>query len=436
MSKIVRWFLCLSFMIVATAGTFSGQAPQTASTRTDTQQQAQTYTLSKDKYDKAVAYSRIRNLFHFAGVGYSLLLLLIVILAKIGPKYRSLAERVSRWRFVQAIIFVPLLLLTIDILTLPLEAYSQTFALKYDQSIQGWSSWFGDWAKAEAINIVVSIFAVLLLFFVIRRSPGRWWFYFWLISLPFMIATVFAIPVVYDPLFNKFTPLENTQPALVSEIEKVTAHAGLQISRDHIFEMAASEKTQTINAYVTGIGSTKRIVMWDTTVQRLTQPQVLFIVGHEMGHYVLGHVQKGLAFIAIVVLVIIFIGYHMIHRVLGRWGSRWEIRDITDLASLPAMMLVILVLGFLSEPVLSTYQRHAEHEADVYGLEVTHGITPDANQVAAQSFQILGETYLAEPDPNPIIKVWLFDHPPVSERLSFAAQYDPWSKGESPQFVK
>ena len=436
MSKIVRSFLCLSFMIVAMAGSFNGQTTQITPGGMDSQQQIQTYTLSKDKYDKAVAYSRIRNIFHFVEVGFSLLLLVFALRLKIGPKYRSLSEKLSKYKFIQVFIFVPLFLLTIDLLTVPLDAYRHTFAVKYDQSIQGWPSWFQDWAIGEAITIVVSTLMIGVLYLLIYLSPKRWWFYFWLVVLPFMVGAIFVTPVIIDPLFNKFTPLESTQPGLVSEIEKVANHAGLQIPRDHVFEMAASEKTQTINAYVTGIGSTKRIVMWDTTVKRMTQPQVLFVVGHEMGHYVLGHIQKGIVFIAIVALIIIFLGYHVIHWTLRRWGSRCEIRNINDWASLPAMMLVVLVFGFLVEPVFNTFSRYTEHQADVYGLEVTHGITPDANQVAAQSFQVLGETYLEEPDPNPLIKVWLFSHPPISERLSFAAQYDPWSKGESPQFVK
>jgi Zn-dependent protease with chaperone function len=401
-----------------------------------TEQSVQNYKLSPEKLEKAIAYSRIRNIFHFAGVGYSLLLLIIILSFKIGPKFRNIAERVSKYKVVQVFVFAPLILPTIDVLTLPLDAYRRTFALEYDQTIQTWGSWFRDWGIGEILTIGVSTAAIGILYLLIYFIPRRWWFYFWLLTLPFMLAAVFVIPVIVDPLFNKFVPLDRTEPALVSDIEKVTEHAGLQIPRDHVFEMAASEKTQTINAYVTGIGSTKRIVMWDTTVKQMTPPQVLFVVGHEMGHYVLGHIQKGLVFVAIVSLLLSFIGYHIILWVLRRWGNGWQIRDINDWASLPAMLLIVLILGFLTEPVFNTFSRYTEHQADVYGLEVTHGITPNANQVAAQSFQILGESYLEEPNPNPLIKVWLFSHPPINERLSFAAQYDPWSKGESPQFVK
>ncbi|HZS46679.1 MAG TPA: M48 family metallopeptidase [Blastocatellia bacterium] len=441
-SNFARFILLLILIVSSGQMLCAQEPPSSASTSQATvnqpkdDNQVQSYQLSPEKYQKAVQYSRIRNIFYFASYGYLLLILIVVLAVRLGPKYRNIAERASSRRFSQAIIFVPLLLFTIDVLSLPLEAYQHTFALKYDQSIQGWPSWIWDWAKGEIIGLIILTLAIWVLFAIIRHSPRRWWFYFWLIVLPFMLLGIFATPVVIDPLFNKFTPLQDSNPGLVTDIEKLTNRAGLQIPRDHIFEMAASEKTQTINAYVTGIGSTKRIVIWDTTIKQMTPPEVLFVVGHEMGHYVLGHIPKGILFTSVSLLLLLFIGYHIINWALAHWGGRWEIREIGDWAALPLMMLILSVILFFAQPIFNTFSRYLEHQADIYGLEVTHGITPNSNQVAAQAFQILGETYLEEPNPSPIIKVWLYNHPPIGERVSFAATYNPWSKGESPQFVK
>jgi len=432
---------CLFLVFAISAAAILKAQPQqpsngSQSSASQTEQQVQSYQLPQDKYEKAVRYSRIRNIFHFVSVAYTLLILVLTLIFKIGPKYRSIAERVSNRRFVQVLVFAPLLLLTIDLLSLPLEAYQHTFSLRYDQSIQQWPSWIWDWTKGETIGLAISTLAIWALYAVIRQSPRMWWFYFWLISLPFILLGVFATPVIIDPLFNKFTPLEASKPELVSEIETLTRHAGLEIPRDHIYEMDASAKTQTLNAYVTGIGSTKRIVIWDTTTKRMTPPQVLFVVGHEMGHYVLGHVTKWLLFVSASFLLALFVGYHLINWIIRKFGNRLEISETADLASLPVMLLILLVISFFGEPIVNTFSRYIEHQADIYGLEVTHPITPNSGQVAAQSFQILGETYLEEPNPNPIIKVWLYSHPPISERVRFALEYDPWSKGESPQFVK
>jgi Zn-dependent protease with chaperone function len=293
-----------------------------------------------------------------------------------------------------------------------------------------------DWTKGQLIVLVIAVLLVWGLYSVIRRSATRWWFYFWLVSLPIIVFLLFITPVIIEPLFFKFTPLDSTQPALVTEIERVVQRGGLTIARDRMFEMKASEKLKSVNAYVTGFAASKRVVVWDTTIQKMTVPQTLFVFGHEMGHYVLGHIPKTIAFVAVVLVIFLYVGYVLLGRVLGRWGVRWQIRGADDLASLPVLMALFAVFSFVASPVFSTYSRYQEHEADVYGLEVVHGIVPDSPQVAAEAFQVLGEINLSDPNPGPFIKVWLYDHPPISERVVFAHEYDPWSKGQSPQFVK
>jgi len=204
------------------------------------QQQVKTYSLPPDKYEKAIAYSRAQYRLHFAGTAYSLLLLLIILSLRIAPAFRDRAERLSRRRFIQALIFVPLLLVTFDVLKLPIDAYQHHLSRQYDMSVQGWGSWFWDWTKGELIQFFIASVLAYILYGVIRRSPRRWWLYFGLISLPILVFLLFISPIVIDPLFNKFEPLENSHPVLVSEIEKVVTHAGLDIPRDRIFEMKAS----------------------------------------------------------------------------------------------------------------------------------------------------------------------------------------------------
>lgn len=394
------------------------------------------YTLPPERYEKAVKYARARYRLYFGGVAYGLLALLIVITLQWGAKFREAAERISPRRFVQALAFTPLLVLTLAILQLPLDLYGHSLALQYDQSVQGWASWFWDWTKEQLILIAIAVPLVWLLYGIIRRSPILWWFYFWLASLPIIVFVLFITPVIIDPIFFKFTPLDSTHPALVTEIERVAQRGGLTIPRDRMFEMNAREKLNSVNAYVTGVGASKRVVVWDTTIEKMTVPQTLFVFGHEMGHYVLGHIPKTIAFVAVVLLVFLYLGYVLLERALGRWGQRWQIRGVDDWASLPVLMALLAVFSFIASPVFSTYSRYQEHEADVYGLEVVHGIIPDSQQVAAESFQVLGEINLSDPNPGPFIKVWLYDHPPISERVVFAHEYDPWSKGQSPQFVK
>jgi Zn-dependent protease with chaperone function len=120
---------------------------------------------------------------------------------------------------------------------------------------------------------------------------------------------------------------------------------------------------------------------------------------------------------------------------LGRWGRAWDIRGLDDWASLPLLLFVVTVLGFLATPAFNTMSRYFEHEADRYGLEVVHGIVPDQGQVAARYFEKSGEINLADPNPGPFITFWMFDHPTRPERVHFAATYDPWSHGQAPRYV-
>ena len=396
----------------------------------------QGYTLSPEKLQKAIELSRARNWLYFIDAAYGLIILLLVLRFRFAPQYRDLAERASSNRFLQVIIFIPLLVLTVDILGLPTTIYGQWLNLKYEQSVQSWASWFGDWVKGEIIGLIIFSLLFWIMYAVIRFSPRRWWVWFWAATLPIIVFLIFLAPVVIDPMFFKFTPLQQTEPQLVTEIEKVVQRGGLEIPPDRMFESNASTKYTAPSAYVTGIGASKRVVVWDITIQKMTVPQTLFVFGHEMGHYVLHHIRNGIFSYAGVLFVFFYIGYRGMKWAVARWGPAWGIRGVDDWASLPVFMLILAVLFFLSSPIINGYSRWQEHQADIYGLEVIHGLVPNSPEVAGQSFQIIGETTLSDPDPSPFIKFWRYDHPPVADRVMFSRTYDPWSKGEQPKYVK
>jgi Zn-dependent protease with chaperone function len=394
------------------------------------------YTLPPGRYEKAHNMGRIRFWTSLVGFFYGLAVLLLILRWKLAPKYRDWAEKASSKRFVQVLIFSPLLILTMDVLGLPLDIFRNWVSRKYGISIQSWPSWFGDWSKGELIAVILAVIFVWILYGVIRRSPRRWWFYFWLSALPIMLLLFFIQPLVIEPLFFKFEPLAQKDPALTASLEKMVQHAGENIPPDRMYWMNAGKKLTALNAYVTGFGASKRIVVWDTTINKLSTPQIVFVAGHEMGHYVLRHIPKLLGFGAILLFVAFYVGFRLIGWVLGRWGPAWEIRGLDDWASLPALFLILSIFFFLANPITSAFSRHYEHQADQYGLEVTHGLTPDSGQVAAQSFQILGDVNLADPDPNPVDVFLYYSHPPIPDRIQFCLHYDPWKNGGHGEFVK
>jgi Zn-dependent protease with chaperone function len=394
------------------------------------------YSLPPDLHKKAHDLNRIRFRLALIGFVYGIVVLWLVLRGRLAPKYRDWSERLSSKSFLQSILFAPLFLLTIAILTLPLDIYGEWVEKKYGLSVQGWGSWTWDWVKAELISLVIGTIFIWLLYVVIRRSARRWWFYFWLITLPLGVFLFFLQPLVIDPMFHKFEPLQQKDPALTANLERLVKRAGQHIPPERMFWMGAGEKTTGLNAYVTGIGGSKRIVVWDTTIAKMSTPQIVFVAGHEMGHYVLHHIPKGLIFSAVFLLLAFYLGYRCIGWLLVRWGANWQIRGLEDWASLPVLLLLLSVFSFAINPIGSAFGRYLEHQADQYGLEVTHELTPDSGQIAAQAFQVLGEVDLSDPDPNRLNVFLFYDHPPISDRVRFSLTYDPWASGGQGEFVK
>jgi len=406
--------------------------PPVSEAKTDTER----YTLSHERYEKAVAYSRAGYTVYFIWVGLGLCGAWLFLHLRLAAKIRDFAEELTEKRFLQGLIFIPVLFLGVELIELPVLLYWHSLSLRYQQSVQGWSPWLLDWAKEELLFAGAAVLFGSLLFWLLRRSPRQWWALFWASAAPIIILVVFISPWFIDPLFNKFEPLDQTNPDLVTAIEKVTQRAGLSIPRDHIFLMRASSKTNQINAYVTGFGASKRVVVWDTTIRKTTMNETLFIFGHEAGHYVLGHVRNGVLFFTVTFLLAMFAAFHSLHFLLGKFAASWRVYGPQDLVCLAVLFLVFKFFMIVSTPIESSFSREQEHNADIFGLEVIHGMVPNSGEVAAHAFQVLGEEDLSDPNPPPFITFWLYSHPPLADRLVFAHSYDPWSRQQAPRYVK
>ncbi len=394
------------------------------------------YTLPPDKLAQAYALYRIEVSLYLVTTAYVFIVLWMMLRGRFGVRLRDFAERSTRFWLVRAAMVLALFFVTLELLQLPFSLYGHYISLAYGLSVQPWVSWFGDWAKGLGLSLAASIVMGWILYGVLRAAPRRWWFYFWLATIPILLFTIFIEPVLIDPLFNKFEPLTEHHPELVEQIERVVHRAGMDIAPSRMFEMKASQKTNELNAYVTGFGSSKRVVVWDTTVQHMTIPQTLSVFGHEMGHYVLGHLMKGFVITVALSLVFFYCGYRIANWLIQRKGKLWGIRDLSDFASFPMLLLIFYVLSFVGEPGFNAISRHFEHQADIYGLEVTHDLMPDSGRTAAESFQILGERSLDYPYVGKFAEFWLWTHPTIADREIFSQTYNPWAEGKQPEFVK
>lgn len=392
------------------------------------------YTLPPDLLAKAITLTRLRAILSFGGTAWSIAVLLLALALRWPARLRDWAERITLRRWLQGLLFLPPAILFFIAMSLPLEIYSQHVERAYGLSVQSWPSWTGDQCKAWLISLVVFTPILLLMFWIIRKSPQRWWLWFWLCTLPVIVFGVFISPMWIDPMFNHFSPLEKSDPQLVVQLERLARHAGLEIPPSRMFLMRASEKVTGLNAYVTGIGASKRIVVWDTTIQKLPSDEILFVVGHEMGHYVLEHIYKGLVFTALVLLVLLGLTYRCVAWLVHRYRAQWGIRGVDDWAALAVLLLAFTCFSFLFSPIANSFSRWEEHQADIYGQEAIHGLVASPRMTAQKAFVALGSVYLEAPHPNPWIEFWLYSHPSISRRANFAAHYDPWLAGRSPRY--
>jgi Zn-dependent protease with chaperone function len=378
--------------------------------------------------EKAMRYYRSGNVLWAGLTIWGFLVPLAWVATGASARLRSFAGRIARgrWYATVTVYFVFFIVLG-TLIDLPLSYYADFVRPHaYGLSNQTLAKWTSDGAKGMVVSIVIAALFAWVPFWLLRKSPRRWWLWTAALSFPFIVLLVLVTPIWIDPLFNKFGPMKDK--ALEADLLAEAGRAGIEGAR--VFEVEKSVDTETVNAYVTGFGGTKRIVLWDTILKKLDREQVLYAMGHEMGHYVLGHVWRTLALLPLLVLA----GLWLIHRtsgaLLARFGGRFGFSELADVAATPWLGLLFGVFIFLVSPLVLAYSRGQEHEADRFGLELTHD-----NHAAASAFVRLQEENLANPRPGPLYKLWRSSHPPLGERIDFCNTYRPWETGEPQRYA-
>ena len=407
----------LIFAFLAAQPATAQQAPQpAASAAAAPAAQAnsqQAYTLPPDKLAKAIALSRIRNILDIVSGLWAIAVLWLLLVTRAAAGLAAWAERLLPRRWMQGLLFFAAFILITTLAGLPLQVYGQHVSRAYGISVQGWASWSGDEAKSLGLAVLFASPILLLFNWIVRRWPRRYWLGIWFATLPLLVLVVFVEPLV-EPLFDKFEPLSLHHPALVAQLEKVVARTGTNSPPSRMFLMKASAKTNGLNAYVGGIGATRRIVVWDTTAGRIPDDEILFIFAHESGHYVLHHIPKMIAGSAVGLFFVYWacagFAAWLARRNTSRWGLAAE-APLATRAGFVVLLLAISIAGFLLEPVQNTFSRYFEHQADVYGQEAIHGIVPDPRQTAVRAFNALGQRLARGPPPQSLQRVLVIQPP-------------------------
>ena len=367
--------------------------------------------------EKAMEFHRTGVLWWGVNRVWALALPAVVLFSGISARLRNVAAKVGGGWVVAVAIYVPLYLLLTGLISLPIAYYEGFVRLHaYGLSNQSLGKWAGNRAKWLMVDSVVGVLIAWGLYALLRWSPRRWWLYMALGSVPFLFASMLVMPVWIDPLFNDFGPMRDK--ALERSILDLAARSGIESGR--VFEVDKSADTNALNAYVTGFWGTKRIVLWDTLLARMNEREVLCVMAHEMGHYVLGHVVRSILLSFVVTLAGLYFAHRAAGGLVARFRGRFGFDDLRDVASVPLFLLLLQVAALGLEPAGLAYSRYQEHEADRFALEVT-----GMNHSAASAFLKLQEANLSNPRPGWVHRVFRATHPSIGERIDFCNSYRP-----------
>lgn len=349
-----------------------------------------------------------------------------ILFTGLSSKLASLSR--TRVWFFSVALYLILYSAISQLISLPLSFYSGfTRMHAYGLSNQTLTRWFSNWGLESLLTIGALVAFIWIFYLLIRKSPRRWWFYSSLVAIAISFFLMFIQPVWIDPLFNKFGPMKNKK----LEEQILTLASRAHIAGARVYEVDKSQDTKTVNAYVIGMGSSARIVLWDTTLEKLNPSQILFVMGHEMGHYVLHHIWWGFLYYSLLSFFLFYFTYKSAGYLLHRYSRRFGFNSLSSIASLPLLLLLFGFFSLLTTPLNNAFTRTIEHHADIFGLEITQD-----NQAAGTAFVALQLQNLANPRPGPVYTFWRCTHPPLGERVDFCNSYCPWVKGEPLKYGK
>lgn len=404
-SKIARWS-ALALLVGLPAPVLAAFDPEAAT-------QAYMATLKGVARAKSDAY--------FEG-GYWLLLWgtiigiaadLILLRTGLSARFRDWTERVTKRRFLQSMLYAVPYTLIGSLIVLPWTIYTGYIREKqYGLVNQGFGAWMGEQGIALGVNLVFLAIIIAVVMAGIRRSPRRWWIWGTGFAAAFIAFSVMIAPVLISPLFNDYKEL-GAGPVR----DRIVAMAEKQgIPAQHIYVFDQSKQHKRISANVSGLGPTIRISLNDNLLARTTLPETASVMGHEMGHYVLNHVQKLVIMLALLFGFCFWVASRVVPGMIARWGDRWGVRGIDDVASIPVYSIVLTAMLFATTPVRNTMIRVNESQADAYGLDVAR--EPDG---FAQVAMKLAEYRKIEP--GALEEAIFYDHPSGRTRVRMAMEW-------------
>jgi len=315
-------------------------------------------------------------------------------------------------RMLTAAIVIAAVLIASALLMLPLTWYdSFTILHRYDLSRETPADWFHDWAVSLALGVGIAAFAGAGLFELVRRSERAWPLIAAAVAIPLILLSSVVLPVLIEPLFNTYTPLPPS--ALTSSILDLAAQHGVHATSVYVFDLSKQETSA--NAFVSGIGSVERIALSDTLLKTFAPDEALYVTAHELGHYVHGDLWRGAFYGWVGALAAIAFIYFVVGPLARRSPARSD--GLRDPAVTPLLLAALLLLGLAAQPLGNALSRQIEHNADAFAAANTH-----LGSAGVRAFARLGSQGLSTLHPAPLVVWYFYTHPPLDERIDYAAR--------------
>ena len=369
--------------------------------------------LNPQKQEKAKEYARIRRRLMVVGLIIDAVyaLLWLTLGWAVGLKDWLLTGTTNEWLLVAG--FAAVIGGIESIISLPLSYYSG-FVLphRYELSNQTFKGWVLDKIKGFLIGAPIGLLVLELIYLFLRTYPDTWWLWAAGFLLLFSVILGNLAPILIMPLFNKYTPLDEDHADLAERLLKLAEKANTKVRGVYKFDM--SRRTSTANAGLTGIGSSRRIVLGDTLINEFTPDEIESILAHELGHHVNKDIPIGMLINSIMTLVGLYLAALGLDWGVGLFGFE----NSADIAALPLFGLVLGIYGLVTMPLGNGYSRWRERKADHYALQAT-----GKGEAFASAFTRLANQNLAEVDPEPWVEWILHSHPALRKRIQFAEEY-------------
>ena len=323
------------------------------------------------------------------------------------------ARWVESWQFnfiITGLIFFLLLKYAAGILGIPFDLYG-TFIIekKYGFNTRTFRLWLADLVKSLILGTILMGILISTALALIKYFPGYWWLVVWCFFLCFSIFLMYLSPYVIEPLFNKFTLLDDEE--LESEIKKLAEKAGIPVQK--VLKMDASKRTRHTNAYFTGIGRVKRIVLYDTLLEKMEKKEILAVLAHEAGHWQKKHLLKMLAVYEVIAFAVFLAAYYILKEELLADLFGLDLNE-PFFAQATIMMLILGIIAFPLTPLFCWFSRMNEKEADEFAKELT-----GSGEGMISALVKLSKDNLSNLHPHPFYSAFYYSHPPVTERIKY-----------------